>query len=64
MLLTLPSLEVTVAVLQASVAVAVPNASLISEGVGLHPRLRFVPPTTADGGVTSLVHVAVLDIVD
>ena len=48
----------------ASVAVAVPNALLISAAVGLHPRLRFVPPTTADGGVRSLVHVTVLDAVD
>ena len=48
----------------ASVAVAVPNALLISDAVGLHPRLRVVPPTTPVGGVTSCVHVTVLDTVD
>ena len=47
----------------ASVAVAVPSASLISDAAGLHPRLRVVPPTTPVGGVKSCVHVTVLDIV-
>ena len=47
----------------ASVAVAVPNALLISDAVGLHPRLRVVPPTTPVGGVKSCVHVTVLDVV-
>ena len=47
----------------ASVAVAVPNASLISEADGLHPSVSVVPPTTPVGGVTSSVHVTVLDAV-
>ena len=61
LLTTSPSDCVIVTGPQASVAVAVPNAALISDAVGLHPRLRLAPPTTPDGGVTSLVHVTVLD---
>ena len=37
-----PSLEVIVVVAQASVAVAVPNAAVIEEEVGLHPRVTFI----------------------
>ena len=36
---TVPSLDDTVAVLQASVAVAVPSAALISEADGLQPSV-------------------------
>ena len=53
MLDTDPSLWVTVAGPHASVAVAVPKASLISEAVGLHPSVSVVPPTVPVGGVTS-----------
>ena len=64
LLTTLPSDCSNVTGPHASLADAVPNALLISDAVGLHPRLRFVPPTTPTGGVTSLVHVTVLDAVD
>ena len=55
--------EVTVAVPQASVAVAEPNAASIAAEVGLHPRapLPGVPVAVIVGAVTSTVHVAVLD---
>ena len=44
----------------ASVVVAVPNAALIADEVGLHPSvvLLYVPVKT--GGVTSSIHVTVL----
>ena len=54
-----PSLDVTVGVPQASVAVAVPNAPLISPADGLHPSERLPPPLVSVGGVTSTVHVTV-----
>ena len=63
MLLTLPSLEDTVGTPQASVAVAVPNAPLISPADGLQPRVVPVPPVVKTGGVTSAIHVAVRDAV-
>ena len=58
-----PSEEVTVGVPHASVAVAVPSAALISEATGLHARVNVVPPVVITGGVTSLVHVIVLEAV-
>ena len=58
-----PSLEVTVGVPHASVAVAVPNAALIAAAVGLQARVSVVPVAVITGGVTSLVHVTVLDVV-
>jgi hypothetical protein len=61
---TLPSLDPTVGVLQASVAVAVPNAPLISPADGLHPSVVVVPPDVSVGGVRSAIHVIVLDVVD
>jgi hypothetical protein len=61
---TLPSLEVTVGVPQPSVAVAVPNALLISPADGLHPRLVEVPPVVNTGAVRSTTHVTVRDAVD
>ena len=64
MLLTLPSLEDTVGTPQASVAVAVPSAAFISPAEGLHPSDTPVPPVVNTGGVTSAVHVTVLDAVD
>jgi hypothetical protein len=60
---TLPSLEDTVGVPQASVAVAVPNADPISFADGLHPREVEVPPVLITGAVLSEVHVTVLDAV-
>src|SRR5688500_762078 len=64
LLLTGPSLEDTVGVPQASVAVAVPSALLISLATGLHPRVVVVPPVVSTGAVTSAVQVTVLDAVE
>ena len=63
MLLTLPSLEETVGVPQASDALAVPNALFISPAEGLHPRDVPLPPVVNRGAVTSAVHVTVRDAV-
>ena len=54
-----PSLEVTVGVPHASVAVAVPREPLISPADGLHPSVNGPPPLVIVGGVTSTIHVAV-----
>ena len=62
--LTEPSLDVTVGVLQASVAVAVPNAPFISPADGLHPSDVVVPPDVSTGAVRSAIQVTVLDAVD
>src|SRR6266496_2023741 len=66
LLITSPVDEVSVEVLQASVAVAEPRAASIAADVGLHPRAPFagVPVAIIVGAVTSTVHVAVLDAVD
>ena len=48
----------------ASVAVAVPNAPLISLADGLHPSVLVVPPVVRVGGVRSTIHVAVLAAVE
>src|SRR5687767_2894704 len=64
LLLTLPSLEVTVGTPHASVAVAVPRALLISLAAGLHPSVVVVPPVVSTGAVRSAVHVTVLDAVE
>ena len=48
----------------ASVAVAVPNAAVISDAVGLHPSVNVVPVALILGGVRSAVHETVLEIVD
>jgi hypothetical protein len=64
LLLTLPSLEDTVGVPHASVAVAVPNAPLIAPAEGLHPSDVPVPPVVNTGGVTSAVQVTVREAVD
>src|SRR5688500_9334950 len=64
LLVTLPSLEDTVGTPQASVAVAVPSALLISLAAGLHPSVVVVPPVVNTGAVRSAVHVTVLDAVD
>ena len=54
-----PSLDDTVGTPQASVAVALPNAALMSEAAGLHPSV-VVPGAVIDGGVWSFVHLTVL----
>ena len=64
MLDTVPSLDVIVALPQASVAEAVPSALLISAVDGLHPRVVVVPPVTITGAVLSAVHVTVRDAVE
>ena len=66
-LVTLPSLEVTVGLLHASVAVAVPKAPLIAPEDGLHPSdvpLATVPPVVNVGGVRSEIQLIVLDAVE
>jgi hypothetical protein len=64
LLCNVPSEDETVGVLHASVAVAVPSAPFISPADGLHPSVVVVPPVVIVGGVTSAVHVTVLDAVD
>ena len=61
---TVPSFCVIVGVPHASVAVAEPNAVFIADTVGLQPSvvLLYIPVNT--GGVTSLTHVTVLEVVD
>src|SRR5258705_2971513 len=57
------SVDDTVGVPHASVAVAVPNAALISEAAGLQPSVVVVPVAVMDGGTRSVVHVMVLEVV-
>ena len=64
MLVTLPSLCDIVGTPHASVAVAVPNAPLISPADGLHPIDVPVPPVVSTGGVRSSIQLTVLDAVD
>jgi hypothetical protein len=59
-----PSLCDNVVILHASVAVAVPNAAVISDANGLHPKLRVVPLVLITGGVRSEVQETVFDTVD
>jgi hypothetical protein len=54
-----PSLAVTDAVLQPSVAIAVPSAALISEAEGLQPSVVVVPLAVMDGPLRSWIHVTV-----
>jgi hypothetical protein len=61
LLVTLPSLEVSVGVPHASVAVAVPSAAFISPAEGLQPSVVVEPPVVITGAVLSEVHVIVLD---
>src|SRR6185436_707877 len=58
-----PSINVRVGIPQASVAVAVPSAAVISEAEGLHPNVRVVPLVVIVGGTRSLVHVTVAEAV-
>jgi hypothetical protein len=57
---TAPSVNEIVGVPHASVAVAVPNAAVISDAEGLQPRVVAVPDVVIEGGVLSLVQVTVL----
>lgn len=63
MLAILPSLEVIVKIPQASVAVAIPSAPLISAADGLHPSVVVVPVVNNTGTVVLLIQVTVLDAV-
>jgi hypothetical protein len=57
---TTPSVNDTVVVLQASVAVADPRAASISEASGLQPRVVTVPVAVITGGTWSEVQLTVL----
>jgi hypothetical protein len=57
---TAPSVNVTVVVLQPSLAVADPSAASISEAEGLQPRVVAVPVAVMTGGIRSLVQLTVL----
>ena len=63
LVMTGPSITVTAGVPQAAVAVAEPSAALISDAVGLQPRVGTAPLTIIVGGLGALVHVTVLDTV-
>jgi hypothetical protein len=63
LLAILPSLELSVGVPHASVAVAVPRAAVISPAEGLHPSVVVVPPVAITEAVLSADHVIVLDAV-
>jgi hypothetical protein len=63
-IVTDPSVDVTVGVPHASVAVAVPNAASISDAEGLHDVTGGADVNVSVGGVISTVHVAVLEHVD
>ena len=58
-----PSLDVRDALLQPSVAVAVPSAAVISEAEGLQPRVAVAPVIVITGGFLSATHVMVLEVV-
>jgi hypothetical protein len=57
---TAPSVNVTIGVPHAADAVAVPRAALISDAVGLQPRVGVAPLIIIVGGLGALVHVTVL----
>src|SRR6187402_679316 len=61
--LTAPSVNVTIGVLHAAVAVAEPKAALISEAEGLQPRVTEAGVIIIVGGLGALSHVTVLVIV-
>jgi hypothetical protein len=58
-----PSLNDSVGLPQASVAVAEPSAAVIADEVGLHPRVGIAPVMMIDGGVWSEVQFTVLEVV-
>jgi hypothetical protein len=63
LLVTAPSVNVTIGVLQAAVAVAEPRAALISVADGLQPRVATAPVIIIVGGFGTLVHVTVVEAV-
>jgi len=60
---TAPSVNVTIGVLQAAVAVADPSAAVISEAEGLQPRVTKAGVIIIVGGLGALSQVTVLEIV-
>jgi hypothetical protein len=60
---TAPSVNVTIGVLQAAVAVADPSAAVISEAEGLQPRVTEAGIIIMVGGLGALSQVTVLDVV-
>ena len=60
---TAPSVNVTIGVLQAAVAVADPRAAVIADEVGLQPRVTVAGIIIIVGGLGALSQVTVLDIV-
>jgi len=61
--LTTPSVNVTIGVLHAAVAVAEPRAAVISEAAGLHPSVTEAGVIIIAGGLGALNQVTVLVIV-
>ena len=59
---TEPSLDVTVGVLTASVAVAVPSASLIAPAEGLQPNVNVVPPAVIVGAARSRFNITSVEV--
>ena len=57
------SSEVTVAVLQVTVAIAVPRAASICAALGLQPRVRVVPLAVMAGPVVFTVQLTVREAV-
>ena len=57
------SAAVTVAVLQVTVAIAVPRAASICAGLGLQPKVRVVPLGVIVGPVVSTVQLTVREAV-
>ena len=60
---TAPSVNVTIGVLQAAVAVAEPSAASIAEAAGLHPRVTEAGIIIMVGALGVLSHVTVLEAV-
>ena len=58
---TAPSVNVTIGVLQAAVAVAEPSAASIAAAAGLHPRVTEAGIIIMVGALGVLSHVTVLD---
>jgi hypothetical protein len=56
--------EILVTLPQASVAVAVPSATLIADEVGLHPRVELIYVPVNTGAVTSSTQITVLPTVE
>jgi hypothetical protein len=63
LLITAPSVNVTIGVLHAAVAVADPSAAVISEAEGLQPRVTKAGVIIIVGGLGALSHVTVLELV-